>query len=72
MSQPTGGPAFPLFTDPRSLPSGMSLREYIAIAAMQALIQGSSYQGDVQYDVKSVVESAFTMADAMLEEARFK
>lgn len=30
MSKSTGGPAFPLSTDPRSLPSGMTLREYFA------------------------------------------
>lgn len=49
----------------------MTLRDFFAAHAMQGLIQASGHKGDVEYDVEAVVESAFTMADAMLE-ARLK
>lgn len=71
-----GGPAFPV-ADPfathqpghedeaRRLMSGMTLRDYFAVRAMQSLIVGES-QGEWEDDVAA--KSAYRMADAMLRE----
>ena len=54
-----GGPAFPLKEPLTSDCLGMSLRDYFAAKAMQAMISEGSHHG-VQ------AESAYRMADAML------
>jgi hypothetical protein len=57
----TGGPAFPVAIDDQVLDDGMTLRDYFAARAMQALlsIQGGTLEKDA--------EVAYKMADAMLK-----
>ena len=57
----TGGPAFPVAIDNQVLDDGMTLRDYFAAKAMQALlsIQGGTLEKDA--------EVAYKMADAMLK-----
>ena len=57
MSKDTGGPAFPRTGWPNE--TGMTLRDYFAAKAMQALAQGN------YFDV--IARQAYTMADAMLK-----
>jgi hypothetical protein len=58
MSKDTGGPAFPLFAA-TGYP-GMTLRDYFAAKAMQALAQKYSHEGDIS-------RNAYKIADAMLK-----
>jgi len=69
----TGGPAFPVSAlvynehglDPTTIiHDGMTLRDYFAAKAMQAMISSFAEQG-VKY--KSVAEHAYSAADAMLK-----
>jgi hypothetical protein len=63
----TGGPAFPYGT----AYAGMTLRDYFAAKAMQALI--TSRHTDYEngwYDEEMVAKSAYEMADAMLKARR--
>lgn len=53
-----GGAAFPTPHDPLYL--GMSLRDYFAAKAMQAIAQKYSHEGDVS-------RNAYKIADAMLK-----
>jgi hypothetical protein len=57
MSKDTGGPAFPRTGWPNE--TGMTLRDYFAGKAMQALVQGN------YFDVTA--KQAYMMADAMLK-----
>lgn len=57
MSKETGGPAFPRTGWPNE--TGMTLRDYFAAKAMQALVQGN------YFDVTA--KQAYEMADAMLK-----
>lgn len=52
----TGGPAFPF----GSAYAGMTLRDYFAAKAMQAMAQKYSHEGDVS-------RNAYKIADAMLK-----
>ena len=65
----TGGPAFPCPTISIGQHQGMTLRDYIAIEAMQADIVGA--QGidrrDLNVECKEIAETAYKMADAMLK-----
>jgi hypothetical protein len=67
----TGGPAFPVPLNPgqswqgMSPCDGMTLRDYFAAKAMQALI--SSPHCPDEFDYKPVAEAAYGMADAMLK-----
>jgi hypothetical protein len=61
----TGGPAFPT---ERNLTQGMTLRDYFAAKAMQALI--TSRHTDYEngwYDEAMVAASAYDMAESMLK-----
>ena len=58
MSNNTGYPAFPV----HGLP-GMSLRDYFAAKAMQAIISSSNWTGDMEDTVKD----AYDFADLMLK-----
>jgi hypothetical protein len=64
----TGGPAFPVHADERNITRyGMTLRDYFAAKAMQALI--TSRHTDYEngwYDEAMVAASAYDMADAMM------
>jgi len=78
-NKPTGGPAypFPAYTYPNGEinhgEGGMTLRDAIAIAAMQGLLSNRE-MGDAALHnsgaewVKDITESAFEFADAMLLE----
>ena len=64
-----GGPAFPLVFDDdtkatREIFSGMSLRDWFAGMAMQALILAAK----TSQDVDLLSKGAYQMADAMLKE----
>jgi hypothetical protein len=58
MNKETGGPAFPLFAATGY--TGMTLRDYFAAKAMQALAQKYSHEGDIS-------RNAYKIADAMLK-----
>ena len=62
-----GGPAFPTDSEHQSGPhtwhsAGMTLRDYFAAKAMQALIPSGQTVDSMKY-----AESAYTLADAMLK-----
>ena len=57
MSKDTGGPAFPHITE--DVRDGMTLRDYFAAKAMQALVQGNYFD--------ATAKQAYEMADAMLK-----
>jgi hypothetical protein len=61
MNKETGGPAFPI-KGPimTSDEQGMTLRDYFAAKAMQAIAQKYSHEGDVS-------RNAYKIADAMLK-----
>ena len=62
MSEETGGPAFPnmAFGSTRNEQQGMTLRDYFAAKAMQAMLQGSgTFESHAKY--------AYKMADFMLK-----
>jgi len=54
-----GGPAFPI-AHSHLIQSGMSLRDYLAAKAMQALAQGNYFD--------ATARQAYMIADAMLRE----
>jgi hypothetical protein len=60
----TGGPAFPLHNHGAQTlglhVAGMTLRDYFAAKAMQAMAQKYSHEGDVS-------RNAYKIADAMLK-----
>lgn len=63
MAIETGGPAFPYVeTDDCGVREGMSLRDYFAAKAMQAIIAS-----DGTYEYKNRAIEAYQAADAMLE-----
>jgi len=71
MSTPNdGGPAFPctIYTNPDAHPTGMSLRDYAAIKAMQGML-ASDLAPDMSLDQRA--DYAYAQADAMLR-ARVK
>jgi hypothetical protein len=59
MNKPTGGPAFPTGTAYQ----GMTLRDYFAANAMQALLS----EPKVTRDLMLYAGAAYDVADAMLE-----
>lgn len=73
-----GGPAFPclppLGPDGTSavgypyVTSGLSIRDYFAAKAMQALIMTPMNDWPLPEDTESVSEKAYLLADAMLKE----
>ena len=62
----TGGPAFP--SDAPQNFEGMTLRDYFAAKAMQALITSryTDYENG-WYDEERVADNSYEMADAMLK-----
>ena len=59
----TGGPAFPFWSDSGGLAghAGMTLRDYFAAKAMQAIVSN----GDV--DPQKISQASYIIADAMLK-----
>lgn len=63
----TGGPAFPaMHFDLAENEHGMTLRDYFAARAMDALIT-ATINADTDWIFSNVAETAYNMADAMLE-----
>ena len=62
----TGGSAFPTVGSQYSYEEGMSLRDYFAAKAMQALINSFEYRDADDYEFLS--HYSYKMADAMLVE----
>lgn len=60
----TGGPAFPV-ADMEATKEGMTLRDYLAAKAMQAMI--ASPHMPSAFDMQPVAEKAYIIADAMLK-----
>jgi len=70
MTEETGGPAFPCdltsYDDEvRIQYQGMTLRDYFAAKAMQALLSDSNWRRNHDFD--SSAERSYGMADAMLK-----
>jgi hypothetical protein len=63
-SKPSGGPAFPLFNDPRERPTGMSLRDYFATNVTFG--HGWPLLSDPVWMLKDA-KKRYQYADAMLE-----
>lgn len=61
MSKETGGPAFPDHEGQYDYTGGMTLRDFFAAKAMQALLTGR------RVDTGILSKEAFAVADAMLE-----
>ena len=82
MTAPNGGPAFPLATARYENGLGMTLRDYFAAKAMQAIVSSESSEWPFGIDACSLAEDvvgvgnasvdfeaaicAYTIADAML------
>lgn len=58
-------PAFPQHTGGKILPSGMTLRQYYASAAMQGLLARDGY--DYESCPKELAQLSFQCADALLQ-----
>ena len=65
MEKETGGPAFPVGEEAlmRNL-QGMTLRDYFAAKAMQAILNDPSWRGHI---CSTAASTAYEMADAMLK-----
>lgn len=61
----TGGPAFPMSIEDNPW-EGMTLRDYLASSAMQGLLAGT-VRSDTDWSFGALAETAYNMADAMLE-----
>jgi hypothetical protein len=74
MSNNTGGPAFPVPDDASDMP-GMTLRDYFAAKAMQAILRhydaATSFEEDEVNDLEGmpslIAVDAYIMADSMLK-----
>lgn len=64
MSNKTGGPAFPLPIDNQVLHEGMTLRDYFAAKALQALLLDDMYDFS---DRNLIAQKTYAYADAMLK-----
>jgi len=60
----TGGPAFPCPTISIGQHQGMTLRDYFAAKAMQAILSDGSWHG---HTCKTAALESYEMADAMLK-----
>lgn len=59
-------PAFPTGTGVTPYNPGMTLRDYFAAKAMQALLSDSDWRHDM--DIKDTALAAYKTADAMMKE----
>ena len=68
MSKDTSGPAFPHHFTHDSVGdcTGMSLRDYFAAKAMQAMVSTPAYETG-GWAIDDIAEQSYDMADAMLE-----
>ena len=69
MNKETGGPAFPIGSGDMRDPTGMTLRDYFAAKAMQAIINETSVNLGPNEIVDNLNDAkrAYRYADAMLE-----
>ena len=66
MTKDIGGPAFPCHPGIENpIYDGMTLRDYFAAKAMQALVSDSNWRRN--HDFESSAERSYGMADAMLK-----
>jgi hypothetical protein len=56
-------PAFPCQDNNKQIYTGMNLRDYFALEALNSLLRVKSYK-----DVKKFAEESYQLADAMLNE----
>lgn len=61
----TGGPAFPHQKNLALVNGGMTLKDYFAAQAMQGLL---AYYGNPSHRYDELAMSAYTFAEAMLDE----
>lgn len=66
MSKNDGGPAYPVAFTTTPL-QGMSLRDYFAALAMQAMVSSVTYE-EGGWAQDNIAQQAYDMADAMLKE----
>lgn len=68
MTKDTGGPAFPINANESAdscIYTGMTLRDYFAAKAMQALLGG--LESGKEHQVALIPSTAYDLADAMLK-----
>lgn len=67
MTKETGGPAFPIYHGGNFRPQedGMTLRDYFAAKAMQALLSDGDWRADML--PKDTAHISYVVADAMLK-----
>lgn len=58
-----GGPAFPPHWDPKTHPSGMTLRDYFAAKAVQGFC---AREVSIECSADDIADDAYAVADAML------
>jgi hypothetical protein len=76
MNKETGGPAFPQqgldpWKNPHQMAKGMTLRDYFAAKAMQAVITDWLNTGDIFQDEEIpevIARDCYLVADAMIKE----
>jgi hypothetical protein len=56
-------PAFPCQDNNKQIYTGMNLRDYFALEALNSLLRVKSYK-----DIKKFAEESYQLADAMLDE----
>jgi hypothetical protein len=56
-------PAFPCQDNNKQIYTGMNLRDYFALEALNSLLRVKSYK-----DIKKFAEESYHLADAMLDE----
>jgi hypothetical protein len=61
-------PAFPCQDSKKNIYTGMNLRDYFALEAMHALIEGGGGLADNLGDVTEIAQTSYRIADAMLDE----
>lgn len=70
----TGGPAFPVIAENGlgHVSDGMSLRDYLAAKAMQAILTALIAKADENHLIKrsQLAKDAYLFADAMIEEGK--
>lgn len=66
-TQDNGGPAFPPVHDPSTHCFGMTMRDYFAARAMQAVPMQQGHLHDIPECYARIAQHAYKMADAMLE-----
>ena len=61
-------PAFPCQDNKKQIYTGMNLRDYIAMEALHAIIDGGQGIADYEGEPKWFATKAYEIADAMLDE----